>query len=196
MYQNYQTDALVLGVAPIGEGSARFTLLTRALGLVTASAQGVRKEKSKLRYSLQPFSCLSVVLVRGKETWKVVGALNADHLFVRLKGDPAKRALVARLAKFSERMLQGEEKNEYLFATLSDCFVFLSNSTFSPEELLTLEALTVARMLHSLGYFKGEPRHGNLFETTVCTPALILALKKEKPVLIRAVNTSLKESQL
>ncbi len=196
-YQQYQTQAFVLGSDASGEHSRRLTLLTRELGLVSALAQGLRKENSKLRFSLQPLSHASIVLVRGKETWRVTGAMESEHLWLLLKDTPASHALIARLMTLCRRMLHGEEENAPLFDVLSGCVSFLSeNQSLTESELLTVEAITAARILHLLGYVRSEEKFGSLFQTSDIVPGLIESITKERPSLLRTINSSLKASHL
>ena len=193
-YRSYQTEALVLERRSQGEGNARFRFFTKELGLLFASAQGVRKESSKLRYSLEPFSELFLVLVRGKDSWRVVGASGARQSIMALS--VKKRRVLARLFNLAGR-ISGEEKNEYLFSTLLNGLQFLKETgELKPKELLLFETLAAARILYSLGYFRGETRHQALFSTAGFTEELLFAIQKERSKLVKSVNDSLKESDL
>ena len=57
----------MLSERPKKEADRVYNILTRDLGLVRAHAIGVRREESKLRGALEPYSLSSVSLVRGKE---------------------------------------------------------------------------------------------------------------------------------
>ncbi len=50
------------------------SIFTRELGLVRATAQGIRLEKSKLRYSSQLYSFGIFSFVHGKEFWRLTSA--------------------------------------------------------------------------------------------------------------------------
>ena len=196
-YQQYQTSAFILESNASGEHSRRLTLLTRELGLVSALAQGLRKENSKLRFSLQPLSYASVVLVRGRETWRVTGAIQSEHIWLRLRESQDVLALIARLSALCRRMLHGEEENTQLFDVLFGCISFLSEKiSLTDSELLTVEAITAARILHLLGYVRSDKKFGTLFETSGIVPELIESITKERPSLLRTINASLQASHL
>src|SRR5271165_3676947 len=74
MYQKYQTDAIVVAAWESGEADKSLALYTRDFGLVRARATSMRSEKSKMRYSLQPYSRAHVALIRGKSGWRAAGA--------------------------------------------------------------------------------------------------------------------------
>mgnify|MGYP001567250827 CR=1 FL=1 len=75
MRYKYETRGIVLSRAPSGEANAFITLITPELGLVRARAQGVRKPGAKLAAALATFAESSLVLVRGKEDWRIAGAV-------------------------------------------------------------------------------------------------------------------------
>lgn len=74
MHTIHTTPALVVGSKPNGEASKLIFLFTREFGLITAVAQGIRFEKSKLRYCAQDYNLGIFSLVKGKEFWRLVGA--------------------------------------------------------------------------------------------------------------------------
>ncbi len=74
MHHIHHTNALILGSRNRGEANRVFTILTREMGLIHAVAQGVRLNKSKLRYALTDYSYAKIDLVRGKEVWRITSA--------------------------------------------------------------------------------------------------------------------------
>ena len=75
MRHKYETRAVVLFRSPVGETSAFVVLLTSELGLVRTLSQGVRKSGAKLAHALTTFAESDVVLVRGKDGWRLSGAV-------------------------------------------------------------------------------------------------------------------------
>jgi len=73
-YHIYTTRGIVLSERPVREADRIYTIITRDLGLVQATALGVRKEASKLRGALEPFVLSKISLVRGKEHWRITSA--------------------------------------------------------------------------------------------------------------------------
>ncbi len=196
MYHLYQTDALVLGGEPSGEGSRRLTLFTRELGLLSAVATSVREERSKLRYGLQDFSYTTVSLVRGRERWRVTNAALMQNLAEVFRDFSEARELFARIAKLLRRLLHGEEKNEPLFRAVRESFAYLERNQ-SASLIAQIEVVLVLRILSLLGYlaprkefevFLVEPLSWNaeLFGHTAHLRSLALS----------EINRSLRETHL
>jgi recombinational DNA repair protein (RecF pathway) len=190
MYEKYQTEALVLRSYERGEADRVFALFTREFGLVWARASSVRRESSRLRYSLQNYSISNVSLVRGKTGWRAVGATARTHI----EGGVTAAATFARIASLVERLVNGEEKSEYLFATLSDAHAALRRE--SRELHGAIELLCVARVLYALGYVSAEALGTALFTHTAFTHAELTEAEAARTKLLSSVNRALNETHL
>lgn len=165
MYHLYQTPAVVLGGAPVGEGSRMVELFTREFGLLTARAQGVRLARAKLRYHLTDFSYTDAWLVRGREVWRLANAVSRANFFRSLSQNPPrgggfspnKRAVLARAAGLLRRLLPPEEKHEQLFDAVVSGVSFLCTHICTDAEVRDAEILLALRTLYHLGYL-GEPK--------------------------------------
>ncbi len=199
----YTTPGFVVESHPHKEAGKFIYIFTRDLGMVGASAQGIRFEKSKLRYHAQDFSLATFSLVRGKETWRVVGAQEVLHAKIPAlgKGDSIAAAhylLYVRTLKVLKRLIAGEEKNEPLFDCILAAASALADSRFTLPELGLIEPLIMLRILHHLGYVRtGEDFrvfiNDNSFDTTTI---VALAAPHVKSKIVKEINTALKESQL
>lgn len=138
-YHIYTTKGLILSERAYKEADKLYTILTRDLGLVRASALGVRKEASKLRGNLSPLSLSKVSLVRGKEYWRLTSAEVLKKLL------PS--AEVARPLALLERLVQGESSHPELFDAIEGV---LEKS--SEDKLLELRL--VSQILFHLGYLR------------------------------------------
>ncbi|MDO8593898.1 MAG: recombination protein O N-terminal domain-containing protein [bacterium] len=121
----YHTLGFILGSEGRGEANKSFTLLTKDLGLISATAQSVREERSKLRYGLQELSLSELTLVRGKDIWRLTGAALVDNLFLSFRDSPEITALFGRVFRLLRRLVAGEEKNERLFTVIAETSSFL-----------------------------------------------------------------------
>ena len=110
----YHTRGAILSSTFIGESNRFYKIFTEELGLVSASAQSVREGKSKLRYTLQDLSLVTVDLVRGKEVWRIVSA-GAWHPLEEIKKDELRIKLLARFYTLLSRLLHGEGRDQDLF---------------------------------------------------------------------------------
>ncbi|MEK7152128.1 MAG: DNA repair protein RecO [Patescibacteria group bacterium] len=190
----YQTECIVLGSRNIGESNRLFFLLTKDLGLVVGSAQGIRELKGKLRYSLQDFRYIRVELVRGKEMWRIT---NAAHLsdFHTLLGDKEKTALVARVSLLIQRLIHGEARDLTLFNVLYEFLKFLEKEELGTEELHSVEVLVNLKVLHLLGY--GSERE--IFRPFYLLPPskdLLSHMAPVKKMALSEINRALQESHL
>jgi len=70
----YTTEGFLVHSQPSGEAGKFFLVFSRELGMVGATAQGVRLSQSKLRYYTQDFYYGLYSFVRGKDVWRMTGA--------------------------------------------------------------------------------------------------------------------------
>lgn len=185
MYQKYLTEAVVLKSRERGEADRVYALYTKEFGLVWARATAVRREASRMRYALQNYAYSRVSLVRGSGGWRIAGAtalVGAAH---------AER--FARIAALVERLVHGEERNDYLFATLAE-----AHSAFrtASEQHAAIELLCVARILYSLGYVSAEALGTALFTHATFTATALSEAESERTKLLSSVNKALSEAHL
>lgn len=190
----YTTDAYVLDSNASGEADEFLTLFTRDLGLVRATARGVRLEKSKLRYSLQSLSCSRISLVRGKEVWRITTAEFKKNLHANYREHKNILAVVANCSALIRRMVAGEEKNEILFSVISDAFDFLASREWG-KELELFEIALVLKILQNLGYVSASAEL-SLFIHEPWSEKMLSALAAHRSLAVREINASLRESQL
>lgn len=195
-YHKYHTDAFVLGSSPFGEGSKTLSLFTRELGLLSAFAQSVREERSRLRYGLQDFMHSEVVVVRGREFWRVTHAVSKENVLQTLSHSPEAARVVWRVFALLRRLLTGEEKNEPLFVTVCEGVRFMATQCH-PAAISGAEIVLVLRILYLLGYLapRGE------FDPFLSAPALwdesvISRVLSFRSLAITEINHSLRQSQL
>ncbi len=140
-YTIHTTDGLVLSYRPLREADRVYSIMTRELGLIRATATGVRKDSSKLRGALEPFSLSSVSVVRGKEYWKATSA----SVLEKIPSVPE----IARPLALLEKLVQGEAPNPELFDAIKEIVLSsLGDDMF--------EIHFVATILFHLGYLKEE----------------------------------------
>lgn len=189
MYQKYHTEALVLASYDSGEADRTIALFTRDFGLVRARAISVRAEHSRMRYATQHFSRSYVSLVRGKRGWRLAGATA-----LALPQSGAGLSSFARIAELTMRLVAGEEKNEFLYATLAEAHRALSND--SMELLGTIEIVCVARLLYSLGYISNEALSSALFTHTAYTGESLMEAETMRDKLLSSINRAIAETHL
>lgn len=154
MHTIYHTDAFVLKVLPSGEANARVWLLTRDMGLVVASVQGVRKPGAKLSNALIEYSLVRADLVKGREVWRLISLVMERQIVVELRDSTYARAFVRSLS-FVDRLVVGEGlPHEDLFAHVETLADYVHDARdISPEIVDTLSLWRIATML---GYIAVE----------------------------------------
>lgn len=205
MHTIYHTDAFVLDEIPFGEAGKVYTLFTKKLGLIRASAQGVRYEKSKLRFSISKYAKVHVALVQGKGGWKLTNAYANYHLFKETELSVFR--VITRIFSLLSRLIQGEEANEALFDTLESSVDYLIGSRVKPgmtntesgmtnESLRDIECVIVLRILNNLGYI-GDHKDIKFFVLdNILNNEHIDAMNKNRTHVLKEINRALKESHL
>lgn len=192
-HTHYVTDALVLGGTPVGEANRYLSLLTREFGLVAALARGVRFERSKLRFALADGRACTLTLLRGREVWRITGAMPAAWAPALSRKEAALRA---RLFALLRRLLPGEERNDELFAIIEDALSFLAREHPQGASLAALEELSVLRALGALGYRSRAPALAPLLGAEpVGSVTLARAAALHRP-LVSEINSLLSASHL
>ena len=141
-YHIYNTKGLVLSERPRREADRVYTILTRDLGLVRATALSVRNESSKLRGALEPVTLSLVSLVRGKEYWRTTSAESLR----KISPSPT----IMRPLALLEKLVQGEAPHPELFDAIVE--------KLDAHEHVTeqFEIKLVSQILFHLGYLKEE----------------------------------------
>ncbi|HVX90217.1 MAG TPA: recombination protein O N-terminal domain-containing protein [Candidatus Paceibacterota bacterium] len=168
MRHKYPTQAFVLARSPIAEASTLVTLLTRDVGLVRARAQGVRMPGAKLASALPTFAESDVVLVAGKDGWRLSGAVLGTNWFTALSRDA--RLRTARTAALLLRLVHGESPDPALF----DLFLaYVRALSVEPSDAHdALETLAALHLLSLLGLDAGAlPSGTELFSRAAITQA-------------------------
>ncbi|OJI09519.1 MAG: hypothetical protein COV08_00710 [Candidatus Vogelbacteria bacterium CG10_big_fil_rev_8_21_14_0_10_49_38] len=186
-YRHYETRGLVLGWRNFGEANRFYQILTPDFGLVRVAAQGVRQEKSKFRYQLNGF-LIELVLIRGREYWRLVGA--------KTIGATANRAQInfnRRMGLVLSRLLQGEEAGHRIFDDLCLAWDWLGPGRGS---LAVAEIFCLVRLLSELGYLAASDRTALILATPDFNRALVDKIEADRSNLISIINDSLAASGL
>ena len=186
MRHKYSTEALVLARTPLSEAGMLVTLLTPELGLIRARAEGVRKPGAKLAHALQTLNDCEVMLVRGKEGWRLTGALLVANRFNELSR--ASRLRIARVTGLLLRLVHGETLDPALYTHLRGFLYALPELTDEQQD--AAESLVALRLLSVLGSDAGVmPPEGYGIE------ALERAILERKDFIVR-INRGITASGL
>lgn len=188
-YHIYQTEGIILSKKDVGEADRIFSILTKDLGRIDATAQGARYLKSKLRYNLNAFNYCRFGLVATKDSWRIIDAEELDG-WPAIRASFEKLAALSRIAELVNRMVKGQEPDFYLWNEVKNAFAFLEKGVLKDENgkrLEVFELLTSLKILSLLGYVAGAEKWSNLS---------LDEAQKIKPLMISIINRALQESQL
>lgn len=149
MRHKYDTRGLVLARAPLGEAHAHLAILTPDVGLVWARAAGVRHTRSKLAHALVTFAESDLTLVRGREGWRVTGAVLQENWFARLAEIDARRR-AARVTGLLLRLSPTEVPERELSAVVAGFLAALAEESSDLHE--SAELVAAASLLAALGF--------------------------------------------
>jgi DNA repair protein RecO len=193
MHHIYHTEGIILGSKNYGEAGKHFFIFTRDLGMVTASAQGVRKMSSKLRFVLQDFAYIKIDLVQGKNIFRLTNASKTNQLEQLVKNIETLKVF-ANIARLLRRLLAGVEPNEPLFTDLIRGLSVLEKIQ-KKDDLRNIEIIIVLRILNNLGYI-GE---NEILQSLVRSPFeedLVFEVSKDRTKVLHQINKALKETHL
>lgn len=192
----YNTEGFVLSGQNVGEANRYFHIFTRDFGMVGATAQGVRFLKSKLRYSLQDYSYSKISLVRGKYSWRITGAIKEKNVGEILNGNYDKFKTIVRIFALLERLVRGEEKNEFIFSQITEACEFLEKENLDGKLLNNFEYIFVMRILNCLGYMAELKDLNEFIVSSAWTKELVSKMSAVNREAVSQINKALKETHL
>ncbi len=193
MYHIYHTEGIILGSVNSGESGRHYYIFTRDLGMIYASASGVRKMPSRLRFILQDFAYLKIDLVQGKNIFRITSASKTNTL-EKITKQPDSFRIFSNIARLLRRLLAGVEPNKALFEDVLSGLIILEKIE-KKKDLPSVEAILVLRILNNLGYI-GENAALKGFILSPFGEALVLEAGKSKNHILEEVNKALKETHL
>ncbi len=157
----FRYSAITLKKREVGETDRLYVLYTREAGKVQVKAAGVRKSEAKLAGQLETLSYGSVMVVRGRGSGKIAGALS-ENTFYFLRQELEVLQRVVQVVNSMERLVDWEEKDPVLFDLLLQ-YLSLGDELVREEKkekfFLLSEAFLIQLYAH-LGY---------RIETNVCS---------------------------
>lgn len=188
MRHKYATRGIVLARSHTGEATTFLTILTSELGLVYARAQSLRVPKAKLASALATYAESSLLLVRGKESWRIAGAVLEENWFAPMNTQA--RAAAARVSGLLLRLVAGEVCDPKLFSAVIGFFKALA--TLPKDVYEAVEILVVLRVLTILGFDAGEIPG----EISAYTPAVLAQVIENRTNYIARINRGIAVSGL
>ncbi len=195
-YHIYTTEAFVLQSLPHRENDGFFRVFTRDLGLIGASAKGVKRPHSKLALGLYSGSHANISLLRGKSSWRIVGVdplSDTSRIFPSLS---EQKKIWFRFLNTVKFFIKGEEKNNSIFEHAILFKKALERRIFSLEELFILECIAVFSLMSFLGYGTRRAEYEFMNLEDPFTDQTISQVLKFKSLLVEDINTAFRASQM
>ncbi len=154
MYHIHLTKAFVINKQSTKDDDASIIFLTEDFGLIRAYTYGLRKMKSKLRFTFQIGNHCEVALVRGKAGWQVTNGILLEEKITTLETIQS----LHRLGVIIQKVVPYEEvtKGYFVYGGLKDVLVSETHHEESKQAALYVAVLNI---LSSAGYgidFFGE----------------------------------------
>jgi DNA repair protein RecO (recombination protein O) len=145
--RTYQTEAIIIRKAKLGEADRILTLYTPDLGKIQAVAKGVRRPKSKLAGHLELLTHSLVSLARGRNLDTTIGSQTITS-FLPLKSDLKLTAYALYVAELVNQFTADHMVNCPLFHLLLETMQELCQTTNSDLLLRYFEM----HLLNEVGY--------------------------------------------
>lgn len=194
-YHVYTTESFILKGYPLKEADAYYQILTKDLGLITASARGVRRLESKLAPSLIDGSKTTLSLVRGKHSWRIIGAVSVQNTALEFIGKKPQKVIWFRFLNTIKLMIGGEEKNSKIFELANLFKSSLLQRDFSFDELQALERLGIFFLMYELGYAHFRSEYESFFYADMFSDNAIKQALLQKEIITLDINRALAASQ-
>ena len=194
MHHIYHTHGFILSSKNKGEANKMLTVYTREMGLVRAMVQGIRLNKSKLRFAMQDLSYSNIDFVRGKDVWRVTSAKNIST-FPLARSSRNSILIIARVSSLIERLCDGEEPTEKIFDDFIQTLYLLDDDNVQDSSREALELHLVLRIMNSLGYI-GDSLMLMDYLNGKIDLSQTETLLREKRSIISHINKAINESQL
>ena len=188
MRHKYDTRGFVLARTSAGEANTLVTILTRDLGVVRVRAQGLRRSGAKLAAALPTLAESDLVLVRGKEGWRLTGAVLGENWFTRLGGaEPRERA--GRVAGLLLRLSPGEAPDSSAYPIVAAFLRALAAEPASEHDALEIAAALA--LLAAFGFDDGAHLAADPF-----SPAQRADIARARTAYVARVNRGIAASGL
>ena len=126
-----KTSGIVIKRMNFGEADRILTILTERFGKVKAIAKGVRKTKSRLAGSLEPFMVLDLQLHEGKSFFIVTGSV-IEREFSEVHSNLQKTSQAFYIGEIADKILQENQRIHGVFEIFAEALaeIDVSGSEF------------------------------------------------------------------
>lgn len=129
MFVHYRTLGFVLKKEDKGEQDHLFTVFTKEFGKLKILGKSIRKLKSKLRSSIQPFYLVEIEFIQGKSYKTLTDAIRIER-FKKIEKDLDKLKIAGEIAEISDNFIKGEEPDKKIGNLILETFKRLNGCVF------------------------------------------------------------------
>lgn len=122
--RRYVTEAIVLSRFDYGEADRILTLITPGGGKIKAIAKGIRRQKSRIGGSLEPFAELRLALAQGR-TFEVITQVEVIHAWLNLRDDLVSFGTASYIAELADGTLEERHAAESVYLLLKRAYEIL-----------------------------------------------------------------------
>lgn len=123
--RNIRVEAVVLRHSDWGEADRLLVLYTHEKGKLRAVAKGARRLRSRKAGHLEPFTCSTLMLARGRDLWIVTQAQTVEA-YLPVRDDLKRTGYAAYVVELLDRFSFEEGENRALYRLLRDTLQRLS----------------------------------------------------------------------
>ncbi len=122
--RRYVTEAIVLSRFDYGEADRILTLITPGGGKIKAIAKGIRRQKSRIGGSLEPFAELRLALAMGR-TFEIVTQVEVIHAWLNLRDDLVSFGTASYIAELADGTLEERHAADSVYLLLKRAYEIL-----------------------------------------------------------------------
>jgi DNA repair protein RecO (recombination protein O) len=123
--RSFRVEGIVLCHRDWGEADRHLTVFTREMGKVQSIAKGVRKPRSRKAGHLEPFTCSSLLLARGRSFFVLTQA-EAVETHNNVRDDLVLLGYASYIVELLDRFTFDEEENRGLYRLLRNTLTRLN----------------------------------------------------------------------
>ena len=135
MATHQRTEGIILQRQGVREYDLVVTAYTKDFGKLKLSAISARKITSKLRGGLEPLCLSELEFIEGRSRLVVTDAQSYER-YGTIREDLARLQAALQVLDSVDRLVQGQEADEKVWALLSETLHTLNNKDSLPQEIL------------------------------------------------------------
>ncbi len=156
-HEIYSTQGIIMNIFPEGEESVIVECLTADLGRIFLHIQGAKKIQNKHRFSVVPFSFVSIDCVQGKHYYRCTGIVERKPLYKQLVTISKKHLTYIRQSfALIQRLVPSGISIPDVFGAFETYMTQMLEGKLLDEQARILTLVVQLRILGILGYWNSD----------------------------------------